>query len=423
MKSGPNRTALMAALPVLVILLIVAPAGHDFGRDTSNKRPQSPTPGYSFASGTSALGIPFQLSSNFVVVQARVNNSQPLWFIFASASTSVVDTATAKRLGLSVQNKEKLSATAGDVGEGLIHGVSLALPGITAVNLTVAVLPLDFLSSILGERIAGIIGFDFISQLVVEVDYAGRKLNIYAPPTYRYSGSGEVLALKFIDNQPFITAKITIEGRDAVEGMFEVETADSGILSVERSFSEAHQLLKSAKDLRLGHIGGGEGTMSRTLQGRVKEIKLGRFAISNPIVSFSQTDAGKDAAPIGDGQLGGAVFRRFRVILDYSRRRMILEPNEHFFEPVEADMSGFELVVEGEDLKTLTINEVLANSPASEAGVKEEDELTAINGRPVANFTLEQIRQMLKQEGKEVALSLKRGSQTLQVKLKLRRLI
>ncbi len=66
---------------------------------------------------------------------------------------------------------------------------------------------------------------------------------------------------------------------------------------------------------------------------------------------------------------------------------------------------------------------MLANSPAAEAGLQEEDELTAINGRPVTEFSLEQIRQMLKQEGKEYVLSLKRGTQTLQVKLKLRRLI
>jgi C-terminal processing protease CtpA/Prc len=66
---------------------------------------------------------------------------------------------------------------------------------------------------------------------------------------------------------------------------------------------------------------------------------------------------------------------------------------------------------------------VLANSPAAEAGLREEDELAAINGLPVTEFSLEQIRQMLKQKGKEYVLKLKRGPQTLRVKLKMRRLI
>ena len=53
----------------------------------------------------------------------------------------------------------------------------------------------------------------------------------------------------------------------------------------------------------------------------------------------------------------------------------------------------------------------------------EEDELIAISGRPVTDFSLEQVRQMLKQEGKEYVLRLKRGAQTLELRLKTRRLI
>jgi PDZ domain/Aspartyl protease len=404
------------------ILLIPLPAAAP--RAIPNKprrKPIIPAPNYHFTSGTSALGIPFQVLSNFVLVQLRMNNSRPLCFLLSTASTSVIDTRIAKELGLPV-HEDKSAATGSGIEGGLISGVSLALPGVTTFNQTVAVLPLEFFSSIMGQPIAGLIGYDFISQFVIEVDYAKRKMNVYAPATYRYSGTGDVLPIKFIDKSPFVAAKITMEGREAVEGTFEFATESSGVLVVQRSFAEAHQLLKSVKGFRLGHVGGSEESMSRTLQGRVKNIQVGRFMINNPLVSFSQAEADKDATD-GDGQIGGEVLRRFRLILDYSRQRIILEPNQHLAEPVEQDMSGFELVAEGADLKTLTINEVLANSPAAEAGLQEEDELIAIDGRPVTELSLEQIRQMLKQEGKEYVLKLKRGSQALQVKLKTRRLI
>jgi hypothetical protein len=415
-----KRTALHVVW-ALVLLIPFHAAAQRANRNESTRTPVLPAQNYHFTSGTSALGIPFQLSSDFVLVQLRVNNSRPLWFLFSTASTSVVDTGIAKELGLRVQGKEKSTASGSSVGDGLISGVSLALPGVTTFNQTVAVLPLEFLSSILGQPIAGLIGYDFINQFVIEVDYAKTKMNVYAPATYRYSGTGDVLPIKFIDQSPFIAVKITMEGREAVEGTVEFATESSGVLVVQRSFAEAHQLLKSAKGFRLGHVGGSEESLSRTLQGRVKNIQVGRFTINNPIVSFSQAEAGKDAT--GDGQIGGEALRRFRLILDYSRKRIILEPNKHLVEPVETDMSGFELVAEGEGLKTLTINEIIANSPAAEAGLQEEDELIAIDGRPVTEFSLEQIRQMLKQEGKEYVLSLKRGTLTIQVKLKLRRLI
>jgi hypothetical protein len=416
-----NRMAIHVVWASILLIPLHA-AAQRVNRDESARTPVVPAPNYHFTSGASALGIPFQLSSNFVLVQLRVNSSRPLWFLFSTASTSVIDTRIAKELGLPVQGNEKSTASGGSIEAGLISGVSLVLPGVTTFNQTVAVLPLEFLSSILGQPIAGLIGYDFISQFVIEVDYATKKMNVYAPATYRYSGTGDVLPIKFIDKSPFITVRITMQGREAVEGTIELATESSGVLVVQRSFAEAHQLLKSVKGFRLGNVGGSEGSMSRTLQGRVKNIQVGRFMINNPIVSFSQAKADKDATD-GDDQIGGEVLRRFRLILDYSRQRIILEPNEHLAEPVEADMSGFELVAEGADLKTLTINEVLANSPAAEAGLQEEDELSAINGRLVTELSLEQIRQMLKQEGKECVLSLKRGTQTIQVKLKLRRLI
>ena len=419
---GPIKRPALQIVWALVLLLPLHGAAQRANRNESARTPVIPAPNYHFASGTSALGIPFQLSSNFVLVQLRVNNSRPLWFLFSTASTSVIDTRIAKELRLRVQGNEKSTATGSSIGAGSISGVSLALPGLTSFNQTVAVLPLEFISSIMGQPVAGLIGYDFISQFVIEVDYAARKMNVYAPANYRYLGSGDVLPIKFIDKRPFISVKITMEGQEAVEGAVELETASSGVLVVQRSFAEAHQLLKSVKGFRLGNVGGSVGSMSRTLQGRVRNIQVGRSSINNPIVSFSQAEADKDVTD-GDGQIGGEVLRRFRLILDYSRQRIILEPNKHLVEPVETDMSGFELVAEGQGLKTLTINEVLANSPAAEAGLQEEDELIAIDGRPVTEFSLEQIRQMLKQEGKEYVLKLKRGSQALQVKLKTRRLI
>ena len=86
-------------------------------------------------------------------------------------------------------------------------------------------------------------------------------------------------------------------------------------------------------------------------------------------------------------------------------------------------MSGLELAGDGDDFKQYVVNEVLAHSPAAEAGVREEDVLTAIDGRPASEFTLEQARALLRREGEERVLSVRRGDQVLTFRLKLRRLI
>jgi C-terminal processing protease CtpA/Prc len=121
--------------------------------------------------------------------------------------------------------------------------------------------------------------------------------------------------------------------------------------------------------------------------------------------------------------IGGEILGRFKVVFDYSRRRMMLEPNSRFSEPYESDMSGLDLVTEGDDFSVMVVNEVEKGSPAEAAGIQEADTITGIDGHAVKEFTITQIRRMFMQAGKEYLISLKRGQQELQVKLKLRRLI
>ncbi|MBA2341441.1 MAG: PDZ domain-containing protein [Pyrinomonadaceae bacterium] len=85
-------------------------------------------------------------------------------------------------------------------------------------------------------------------------------------------------------------------------------------------------------------------------------------------------------------------------------------------------MSGISLRVEGKNFKTLKAHRIIENSPASEAGLREGDEIAAIGGQPASSLTLNHIYQMFKQEGREYDMSIIRGRERLQVKIKLRRL-
>jgi S1-C subfamily serine protease len=87
-------------------------------------------------------------------------------------------------------------------------------------------------------------------------------------------------------------------------------------------------------------------------------------------------------------------------------------------------MSGISLtpeVIEG--TKLFRIRQVVANTPASQAGLQSDDLITAIDGQPAANFTEGRIERMFTQDGREFALTIKRGEKVLQARLKLRRLI
>src|SRR5262249_10608940 len=123
------------------------------------------------------------------------------------------------------------------------------------------------------------------------------------------------------------------------------------------------------------------------------------------------------------GHIGGRCLRRFRVVLDYSRKRMILERNKYFREPEEFDMSGAKLVAEGETLNQIRVVGVREKSAAAEAGLRPDDLILRIDGQRADELTLSKIKELFRRDGGNYSLVVKRGEQELRIKLTLRRLI
>jgi C-terminal processing protease CtpA/Prc len=157
--------------------------------------------------------------------------------------------------------------------------------------------------------------------------------------------------------------------------------------------------------------------------GRVSNVQLGRFTFKNPIAIFFQDKKGVVTSPEFDGVIGGEILRRFKVILDYPRQQMILEPNRYISGSEEYDMSGMLLIAEGTDFNTFKVKGIIENSPATVAELHEGDVISAIDGRPISNLTLEQLRQIFKQKGRNYRLTVERDKQKIQTKIKLRKLI
>ena len=80
-----------------------------------------------------------------------------------------------------------------------------------------------------------------------------------------------------------------------------------------------------------------------------------------------------------EGNLGAGILSRFRVVFDYSRSCLWLEPGPDLGAPFPKDRSG--LALQWGD-GALTVEFVAPASPAAEAGWKEGERLAALDGEP-----------------------------------------
>jgi hypothetical protein len=173
------------------------------------------------------------------------------------------------------------------------------------------------------------------SRYAVEIDYLGNKISLYDPQTYTYSGAGESIPLTMRGDYLFVSAKIEMPGRPPLEGQFLVDTGGGFVTVILNApFARSRNLSAPTKRAVLDRSLSGLGGEIRLLVSRATSFALGKLAIPEPIVYVSQDRGGALASPDFDGVIGGEILRRFKVIFDYARRRLILEPNAHYAQPV-----------------------------------------------------------------------------------------
>jgi len=373
--------------------------------------------------------IPAEVTGyGLIFLRARVNDSQPMWFALDSGASFpfVIDTRQARALGLKLQDNLKLEggAGAGTFEAAMTRGVSVKFDGLEFANQTAAVFALDSLEAIAGRHLDGLVGRDLLSRYVVEIDYLGKTVSLYNPQTYTYSGDGQSILLTLRGDYLLVPAKIEMPGRPPLEGQFLVDTGGGFVTVILNTLvARSRGLPAPTQTAVLDRSLSGLGGELRLLVSRATSLALGTLVIREPVVYVSQDRGGALASPDFDGVIGGEILRRFKVIFDCARRRLILEPNALYTEPLEYDMSGIRLRAGGADFRTFRVCQVLEKSPASVAGLREGDVLSAIDGVPASRFSLDEIYQMLKRQGREYELLVRRDNKTFSVKIKMERLI
>lgn len=307
-------------------------------KGTSARKSRRAVPAVRFASGDGASKIPLDIDNNIIRMQVRVNNSKPLKFIFdTGASFSVINSQRAAELGLKPQGDVRGNATGGAVHGSYTKGVSLSVQGAEVSDQLIASMPF---STPPGFEFDGVIGCDFINHFVVEIDYQNKVMNLYNPRTYAYSGKGEVIPLILAaGSTPLVSTKIILEGRAPVEAKLEVDTGADGTFVINSPFVRKQKLAEAMSETAQSNNNGAGGEQT-LLVGHAKAVHLGRLVFDNPPVGLSQDTEGSGASEENDGVIGGEIFRRFKVILDYSRKRMILEPNSSFNDPYNLETGG-----------------------------------------------------------------------------------
>ena len=126
-------------------------------------------------------------SKPIIILKAEVNGSEPLDFALdTGASTTVLSTQTAEKLGINVESlpKEKeCCGCSGDKMQARLASVkSIRVGDAEARDVEVAIMDLTNISKAVGIELAGIIGYTFMKDYRVVVDYPNKTIHFEKSP-------------------------------------------------------------------------------------------------------------------------------------------------------------------------------------------------------------------------------------------------
>jgi len=368
--------------------------------------------------------IPFEFINKHIFIPVRVNDSRPLWFVLDTGDQyAVINSDTANSLGLKLRGQVRVGGAGSQTLTGaFVDDAKFVLQGLKGfIQPVTLALPIGHLAPRLGQDFDGIIGSEFISQFVVEIDYQARVLRLHNKDHFNYTGPGEAVPIKFRYSHPILEAEVTPQGGTPIKGDFVLDIGAGHALALYSPFVRQHGLLNETKTIRsLGAAGAGGETTGRV--GRITSLKMGRFVIKEPITFFSEDKAGALASSALSGNIGTRVASKFRVFLDYGRKRIIFEPNSTFSDPFNNSSAGISVIAEGNDYRTFKITGVLENSPAQEAGLQKDDVIIGVDDHTSSNLTLSHLNDLFEQPVRR-KLTIRRANSTVEITLTPRRLI
>ncbi len=291
--------------------------------DAELERPPSRRALVTFPDGVTSVDLPADFADH-VYVPVRVGTVEVDFVLDSGASGLVVDATVARRAGLQLYG-EHAHVVAGQATYARAVAPELRAGSLAMRDVMVGVVPLGWTGR-RSARIGGLLGFDFLAQLGVTVDYENKRVTVvpgsaYVPPAGPQTTE---LTARFGRGIPLVTA--SFDG--TVAERVGLDTGANGAFLLFDYFRRANPTALT-DGLTVGFDAPGAstgvgGAFSTALVFAGK-LELGTFAL--PGVLGSRVTSERSYPQEIDGVIGAKVLRWFTVGFDYAHERVYLTPN------------------------------------------------------------------------------------------------
>jgi len=352
---------------------------------------------------------PMSLEGGALLVQVSINGKGPMPFILDSGGHAILTDDAAKKLGLSSAGKGVSTGSGpGSMSTAYTKVQHVTIGDADIRDLTFLVMPYPYAFQERGTRepIAGILGLEIFERFAVTFDYDHQQLILqpFDRGEQPAEGKGSAVPLSFTDDMPLAPA--TLDGK---QGTFGIDTGNSGYTLMFPQWAEREGLIARYRE-GAPVSGGGVGGTFVSRFSHARSLLLGDQRLNPVLAQLTPPDAGATGNPTEAGNIGQDVLARFNVHFDYRRQLMYLQPRESAASWSYAT-AGLRASRNPDQPDRLKVSWVIPGSPAAVAGIKEGDEIVAVDGKPANDIGSYDLRDVVnhRKEGAPLSLTLADG--------------
>ncbi|HJT18633.1 MAG TPA: aspartyl protease family protein [Thermoanaerobaculia bacterium] len=368
---------------------------------------------------STAETLPFNFDNNHIMILTTVNGVGPIWFLVdTGANYTVINTARVSEFHMTPYGA--LSTIGGGTSStsgSYVEHVTYRFGDVELRDQHAAVIQLIGLEKLYGMPLGGILGFDFLSRFVVDIDYVHKTLTLHPRgfDTSRMHVTTSV-PLTMQGEQPYFSGSIAVRG-ETIPAWFILDVGAADTITFTTPYIAAHDLLQRAGDpkqtVHKYAAPDVEAFNPINIRGLIDGVTMGSITLPHVFVNLSAAKSGAYTSPAFDGNIGETILSRFaHAVLDYGRSVMLLDALPSTTRPFEERKSfGMSVVAGSPELHHFTVTAVGTGSPAAEAGFQKGDVITAIDGTPAAELNLASVQRLFRDAGTKHDVVVRRGSE------------
>ena len=274
--------------------------------------------------------VPFEFVHNQIVVEVKIGGKGPYSMLLdTDTDPSAIDLATARELGLRLDSRS-FPATGGGTEANLVQLTRLPtveLGGVIAKDVTAGAIDLKKLSAKLERPVHGVLGFSFLKDRIVQIDYAASKLRFYSESPYiRIQNSPNTvnkIAVAFRYDEGVLIDSIFINGQKLKATL---DTGSSGTFALTPEGIATLGLEEATQNGEVQKSVGYNGEYE-SKSGILKSVRIGRLSIESAPAAFWPAGSGHDKKNF-QVNIGNGFFKDYLMTFDFRGKLVVFEMPE-----------------------------------------------------------------------------------------------